>query len=71
MVTHGASVMRFTQRAADNLHSPGNYIRAVLETNPKPSPTAKPVVTPEIPTVLPETGFTAAPDAAIAGGTEP
>ncbi|TDS78245.1 monovalent cation/H+ antiporter subunit D [Comamonas sp. JUb58] len=71
MVTHGASVMRFTQRAADNLHSPGNYIRAVLETSPKPSPTSKPVVAPDIPTVLPETGFELAPEATTAGGTQP
>jgi len=43
-LTLGAEpVMRFTQAAANSLHAPDTYIRAVLQTQPVPSPTAAPV----------------------------
>ena len=32
-------VMRFTQATADALHSPGTYIRAVMQAQPIPGPT--------------------------------
>ncbi|SEA29822.1 MULTISPECIES: monovalent cation/H+ antiporter subunit D [Acidovorax] len=34
-----APVMRFTQATADALHSPGTYIRAVMQAKPIPGPT--------------------------------
>ncbi len=43
MVVYAGGVMRFTQRAANTLLAPGTYIRAVLETEPVPYPTAAPL----------------------------
>ena len=48
MVVYAGSAMRFTQRAADSLHSPGTYIRSVLGKEPIPSPTSAPA-TPSVP----------------------
>lgn len=39
-------VMRFTQATADALHSPGTYIRAVMQAKPIPGPAAQPAEAP-------------------------
>ena len=47
MVVYAGDVMRFTQRAANNLLTPGNYVRSVLDKEPIPYPTAAPINAPD------------------------
>ncbi|MNT92606.1 hypothetical protein D3C72_2339190 [compost metagenome] len=69
MVVYAGDVMRYTQRAANNLHSPGNYMRSVLDKDPLPSPSAAPSHLPAAPDALP--GAMPAPDAPTSGGSAP
>ena len=45
LVVLGNGAMRYTQRAADALHSPETYIRAVLQKEPIPAPGSAPTAT--------------------------
>ena len=47
LVVYAGDVMRFTQRAANTLHSPDIYIGSVLKRAPLPSPSASPATQPE------------------------
>jgi multicomponent K+:H+ antiporter subunit D len=38
MTIEAGSVMRYTQRAADALHTPTVYVRSILDAEPKPNP---------------------------------
>ena len=69
MVVYAGDVMRFTQRAANNLHSPGNYMRSVLDKDPLPSPSAASSHLPAAPDALP--GSISTPDAPTSGGSAP
>ncbi|MFE1571038.1 monovalent cation/H+ antiporter subunit D [Comamonas odontotermitis] len=69
MVVYAGDVMRYTQRAANNLHSPGNYMRSVLDKDPLPSPSAAPSHLLAEPDALP--GAMPVPDAPTSGGSAP
>ena len=69
------SAMKFTQNAANALHSPGNYIRAVMQQKPKPNPgqvapAATTEVVPAAPASPPAAPWTAGAGAAMQAAAE-